>query len=107
MHPITTRTPFFIIFGPTQLPTRSERLFALGAAMITDLTPYRKYVDKFDLTEEQKLELVNAVWVILENYFDLQLGLNQLARKEKEPQKTVDSQLHTAILQKDAQDIDL
>ena len=23
---------------------------------ITDLTPYRKHVDQFDLTEEQKLE---------------------------------------------------
>ncbi|MDX2095985.1 MAG: hypothetical protein SFW64_08640 [Alphaproteobacteria bacterium] len=75
--------------------------------MITDLTPYRKYVDQFDLTEEQKLELVNAVWVILENYFDQQLGLNQLAIKEKTPQKTIDSQVPPAILQKAPQDIEL
>ncbi len=53
--------------------------------MITDISRYRKYVDKFDLTEEQKLELVNAVWVILENYFDQQLGLNQLKIREKIP----------------------
>ncbi len=74
--------------------------------MITDLTRYRKYVDKFDLTEEQKLELVNAVWVILENYFDQQLGLNQLAIKEKEPQKTVDWQVPPAILEKAPQEIE-
>jgi len=29
--------------------------------MITNLTPYRKHIDPFDLTEEQKLELVNSV----------------------------------------------
>lgn len=104
MHPITPETPTFIIFVPTQLPTRSERPFALGAVMITDLTRYRKYVDKFDLTEEQKLELVNAVWVILENYFDQQLGLNQLAIKEKDPLKTIDSQLPPAILKNEPQD---
>ena len=66
--------------------------------MITDLTPYRKYVDKFDLTEEQKLELVNAVWVMVDSVFDYHLGLNHLPRKEKEPQKTIDSQLPAGIL---------
>lgn len=43
--------------------------------MITDLTPYRKYVDQFDLTEEQKLDLVNAVWMIVESIFDQHLGV--------------------------------
>jgi hypothetical protein len=38
--------------------------------MITDLTPYRQYVDTFDLTEEQKLELVNAWWTIINNIYD-------------------------------------
>ena len=33
--------------------------------MITDLTPYRQYVDKFDLAEEQKLELVNSLKMIV------------------------------------------
>lgn len=45
--------------------------------MITDLTAYRKHVDQFDLTEEQKLELVNAVWMIVDSVFDQQLGLNR------------------------------
>lgn len=67
--------------------------------MITDISPYRKYVDRFDLTEEQKVELVNAVWVILENYFDQQLGLNQLEINEKELKKSVDSQLGAGIIE--------
>ena len=45
--------------------------------MITDLTPYREFLDDFDLTEQQKIELVNALWVIAENIMDKELGLNQ------------------------------
>ena len=67
--------------------------------MITDISPYREYVDQFDLTEEQKVELVNAVWVILENYFDQRLGLNQLKLIEKEPQKSIDSELQASIIE--------
>lgn len=62
------------------------------------LAPYRKHVDQFDLSEEQKLELVTSLWMILENYFDQQLGLNQLEIKRKQPQNSVDVQLHGAIL---------
>jgi hypothetical protein len=71
----------------------------MGFVMITDISPYREYVDQFDLTEEQKVELVNAVWVILENYFDQRLGLNQLKLLEKEPQKSIDSELQTSIIE--------
>lgn len=71
----------------------------MGFVMITDISPYREYVDQFDLTEEQKVELVNAVWVILENYFDQQLGLNQLKLLEKEPQKSIDSELQASIIE--------
>jgi hypothetical protein len=72
----------------------------MGFVMITDISPYREYVDQFDLTEEQKVELVNAVWVILENYFDQQLGLNQLKLLEKEPKKSIDSELQASIIEK-------
>ncbi len=46
--------------------------------MITDLTPYRKHVDQFDLTEAQKLDLVNALRAIVDNLFDQHFGINQL-----------------------------
>ncbi|NDF11606.1 MAG: hypothetical protein EB060_02160 [Proteobacteria bacterium] len=52
--------------------------------MITDLTPYRKYVDKFDLTEDQKLELVNALSTIVETIYDKVLGINQMPLKNRE-----------------------
>jgi len=42
--------------------------------MITDLTPYRRHVDQFDLTEKQKLDLVNAVWAIVDSIYDQHLG---------------------------------
>lgn len=45
--------------------------------IVTDLTPYRKYVDRFAISEQQKLELVNALWVMVENILDKQFGLNQ------------------------------
>lgn len=51
--------------------------------MITDLTPYRKHVDQFDLTEEQKLELVNSVWMIVDSIFDYHMGLTQLTPKKR------------------------
>ncbi len=51
--------------------------------MITDLTPYRKYVDQFDLNEEQKLEWANAVLMIVESIFDMHLGTAQIALKNR------------------------
>ncbi len=45
--------------------------------MITDITPYREHLDKFDLTEEEKYELVNAIWVISKNLLDKKFGINQ------------------------------
>ena len=32
--------------------------------MITDLTPYRKYLVGLDLTEDEALDFVNAMWGI-------------------------------------------
>ncbi len=61
--------------------------------MITDLTPYRRYVDQFDLTDEQRLELVNAVAMIVESIYDQKLGVNQLLLKNKERQKSVDKEV--------------
>ena len=37
---------------------------------ITDLEPHRTYIDAFDLTEEEKLELVNAISMIAEVVLD-------------------------------------
>ena len=44
--------------------------------MITDLTPYRKHLEEFDLTEQEKLELVNVIYVVSQHLLDKQFGLN-------------------------------
>ena len=75
-----------------------------GLVMITDLTPYRKHVDQFDLTEQQKLDLVNSLWMIVDSIFDSQMRINQLVLKGKESQKSVDSQVQGVILPKAPQD---
>lgn len=38
--------------------------------MPPELERYRKYVDRFDLTEAQKIELIHSVRHILENYVE-------------------------------------
>ena len=43
--------------------------------MITDLTPYRKHLDEFDLTEQEKLELINVIYVVSKHLLDKQFGL--------------------------------
>jgi len=75
-----------------------------GLAMITDLTPYRKHVDQFDLTEQQKLDLVNSLWMIVDSIFDSKMRINQLVLKGKEVEKSVDSQVQGVILPKAPQD---
>jgi hypothetical protein len=59
--------------------------------MITDLTPFKNDLEGLDLTEEQKLDLVNALWVIAENIIDHHLGLNRLRINTKEPENDIDS----------------
>lgn len=75
--------------------------------MITDLTPYRKHVDQFDLTEQEKLDLVNAVWMLVDSVFDYHLGLNRLVKKGKRHEKSVESPLQAVILPKAPHDTEL
>jgi hypothetical protein len=49
----------------------------VSSAMITDLTPYREDMAAFDMSDEQKLELVNAIWVIGKTILDRKFGLYQ------------------------------
>jgi hypothetical protein len=59
--------------------------------MITDLAPYREDLEGLDLTDAQKLDLVNALWVIAENIIDQHLGINQLIPNKKERNNDLDS----------------
>ncbi len=44
--------------------------------MRLDIEKYRKYVEGFDLTEEQKTELIKSVWTIMESFVDRAFGLH-------------------------------
>lgn len=45
--------------------------------VITDLTPFRPHIDRFDLTEEQKLELVNTIVMMAETALDRHFRMNR------------------------------
>lgn len=51
---------------------------------LTDITPYRKYVDHFDLSEEQKVELIHIIWNIMENFADIAFGKHSVQQCQKE-----------------------
>lgn len=44
--------------------------------MTPDIEKYRKYVDRFDLSEERKVELIHTVWAIMESFVDRAFGLD-------------------------------
>lgn len=44
--------------------------------MPLDMNKYWKYVDEFDLTEKQKVELLQSVWSIMESFVDTAFGLH-------------------------------
>lgn len=39
-----------------------------------DVDKYRPYVDHFDLSEEQKDELLEAIWSLMESFVDRSFG---------------------------------
>jgi hypothetical protein len=54
------------------------------------LAPYRKHVDQFDLSEEQKLEFVQAMRAIVDALFDQHFKFNHLLLKDKNHENSVD-----------------
>jgi hypothetical protein len=53
--------------------------------MPLDINKYRKYVDDFDLTEEQKTELLQTVWSIMESFADSAFGLHPVQQCQGHP----------------------
>tara|TARA_B100000029_G_C17392951_1_gene894116 strand:- start:609 stop:890 length:282 start_codon:yes stop_codon:yes gene_type:complete len=49
------------------------------------LEPYRPHIDNFDLTEEQKLELVGAIHAIAHMVLDVQFGTMKRRLTLKKP----------------------
>ena len=46
--------------------------------MPPDIEKYRKHVDRFDLSEDQKVELIHTVWRFMESFADRAFGLDSV-----------------------------
>lgn len=55
------------------------------------LAPYRPHIDNFDLTEEQKLELIDAIFSIAHMVLDVKFGTmrRRLTSEKSVDEKTV------------------
>lgn len=56
--------------------------------MLADVEKYRRYVDRFDLSDEQKAELIILMWEIVQVFADRALAL--------EPQQLVTPRTRSA-----------
>lgn len=71
-----------------------------------DINKYRKYVDDYDLTEEQKVELLQTVWSIMESFVDRAFGLHPVQQCQKDcsekdlqsPAEIVESGKYTSVV---------
>ena len=53
-------------------PRLSQQSF--GFTMPLDIEKYRQYVAGYDLSEQQKTELIQTVWAIMESFVDQAFG---------------------------------
>ena len=60
--------------------------------MPLDIDKYWKYVDDFDLTKQQKIELLKTVWSIMESFADRAFGLHPVQQcRDHSPEKDLQS----------------
>lgn len=52
--------------------------------MEPDIEKYRKFVDHYDLSEDEKIEFIRTVWKIMESFADAAFGIHpvQLAMSD-------------------------
>lgn len=50
----------------------------IPVTMKPDIEKYRKYVDHFDISEEHKIELINIIWNMMENFVDRAFGADSV-----------------------------
>ena len=55
-------------------PSNGQGARDIYVIMLADLEKYRRYVDRFDLDEAQKQELIHTVWAIMESFVDRAFG---------------------------------
>lgn len=47
-----------------------DRVRSMHKSMSPDIEKYRRFVERFDLAEEAKAELIHTVWRIMESFVD-------------------------------------
>jgi|GEM_PF-996811 len=70
--------PHSIKESSTVVPACLRGALDICIAMTPDLEKYRRYVDRFDLTEAQKAELIHTVWSIMESFVDRAFGIDSV-----------------------------
>ena len=55
--------------------------------IITDISPYREQLEEFDLTDEEKLQLLNDLCNIVQNLMDRKYGAHQWGTLKERPIK--------------------
>ena len=70
--------PHSIKENSTVVPACLRGALDICIAMTPDLEKYRRYVDRFDLTEAQKAELIHTVWSIMESFVDRAFGIDSV-----------------------------
>ena len=50
----------------------------LCAMAVPDIDKYRRHVEGFDLSDDQKAELIHTVWAIMESFVDRAFGIDSV-----------------------------
>lgn len=57
--------------------------------MQPDIEEYRQYVDRFDISEEKKIELIHAVWLMMQSFVDTAFGYHPVQLSLKQDLQTI------------------
>lgn len=60
--------------------------------MTPDIERYRVFVDRFDLTEDQKLALILALWKVVEGFASRAFGFDPVQQVRRSVEKDVSAQ---------------
>lgn len=70
MDATTFSKSHFLEYAPCFFALRRRK----AHCMKPDIEAYRKYVDHFDIPEEQKIEFIHTVWRMMESFVDRAFG---------------------------------
>ncbi|MBI1274434.1 hypothetical protein GC177_00490 [bacterium] len=63
--------------------------------MQPDIEEYRQYVDRFDLSEEQKIELIRTIWLMMQSFVDTAFGYHPVQLCLKQDLQAIPSEIES------------